>query len=55
MHTFHECGANAAECQRMADRATDPAERQLWNEMATHWRYISPPLPVSGVFPRAAG
>ena len=25
MHTFHECGANAAECQRMADKASDPA------------------------------
>jgi hypothetical protein len=51
MINFHECKANAAECQRMADSTVNPAEKQLWNEMATHWRYVSSLLPKGKLKP----
>ena len=41
MNKQDECRINAAECQRMADAAVDPIDRELWDRMADHWRYVS--------------
>jgi hypothetical protein len=35
-----EFRANAAECQRMADRSPNDRERHIWKEMAEHWLWL---------------
>jgi len=41
-----EYRANAAECQRMAEISRNPAEKQMWLEMAASWlRMITQPSP----------
>lgn len=42
MTNFHECRANALECQRMADISEADAEKVAWSEMAAHWLYVCP-------------
>ena len=42
MSKSDEYQANAEECQRMARRATDPAEKVTWLEMASDWLRMIP-------------
>jgi len=49
MTNFHECRANAVECQRMADLSETDAEKIVWGEMAAHWLYVCRDVPVSSV------
>jgi hypothetical protein len=55
MRSIAECQANAAECQRNADRAVAIEDKIIWEEMAAHWRYLSPletsPVPRSSPRP----
>jgi hypothetical protein len=44
MSKSDEYRANAAECQRMAGKTSNPQEKRTWLEMADHWlRMIAQP------------
>jgi hypothetical protein len=42
MNNYHECQANAAECERMMRAAVNRDDKIVWHELADHWHFLSP-------------
>jgi hypothetical protein len=42
MNNYYECQANAAECERMVRTTVNEEDRIIWQQLAAHWRYLSP-------------
>jgi hypothetical protein len=42
MQNYHQCQANAAECERMAAVTVNTADKATWQELAFHWHFLSP-------------